>query len=342
MAAPTEGVDDIYQDVEFYSDLSNFATDAWDYLGAPLEPVAELLYARAVSNLDTNEIVRLIDDPQSSTPVLPTAFDHFATSHVGRISQRCATASQPQFRYPPPSMGSQHAWTYNQTLAESSKCPQDDNLQTQRAALSTENNSTCALELAPDGIEQLYGPGSGSQDLTTQNWVDSAYATGDRVQPSSRAQTAEPWQPLQHPEDALRSIEQPALVQSQPQLQWQLPSTRQIARPQSEPSTTLSRLTCDYPGCKYTSTKRDDVRHHKRRHTPKEDLPHPCPVCALRFLHPREVRRHLPTHGLGIRHYCQFSHCQQSFGRRDHLLRHTRNKHAADSVVQSSETLSQI
>lgn len=97
----------------------------------------------------------------------------------------------------------------------------------------------------------------------------------------------------------------------------------------------LGSIRCNYTGCTFRRGRREALRHHQRSHIPMAERPYPCPNCPMRFLYPREVGRHLTTHGIGARHYCPHDRCRyatEGFGRRDHLVRHVRAKHIARSV----------
>lgn len=159
-------------------------------------------------------------------------------------------------------------------------------------------------------------------DTPVERWVAETYTTGQRAYPGtlppppSSYLSSPSWQHQNH------RIPNPGQIQAQ--------STR--TRSNSNQSSSSRRsYRCRHPGCRYSSSSSNDLRHHRRYHTPMEERPHPCPNCTRRFTTPREVERHQSTHGLGARYYCPYAGCRYSvrgFGRQDNLDRHLRQVHS--------------
>lgn len=108
-------------------------------------------------------------------------------------------------------------------------------------------------------------------------------------------------------------------------------SPRAKSEPRSGPGHRPHR--CDHTGCSVSCATLTDLRHHRRCHTPMHRRPHGCPRCPRRFLYPRELARHMPTHGSEYslqRFICPDAECSyaiRGFLRRDHLIRHVRARH---------------
>lgn len=99
----------------------------------------------------------------------------------------------------------------------------------------------------------------------------------------------------------------------------------------------ISKYRC--PACHSGFDTKPDLKHHLRSHTPEEQRPHKCDTCGKRFWYPKDVTRHSVVH-LPNDFFCPVPSCKHSakgFSRQDHLDRHIRTKHAADSVLQSSQ-----
>ena len=187
--------------------------------------------------------------------------------------------------------------------------------------------------LTAAAISQLAGKSSPARDTNTQLWIPQPYTVGDRsqhtfsssMQPSTQQVYPQQILPLPtEPFDVERSHSQP---------------NESVPKPKSDCPSPSGSLKCEYPGCRFTYTKRDELRHHLRYHLPMVDRPYPCPQCHQRFLYPREVERHLSTHGLGRCHCCPILRCVRAvrgFGRQDHLQRHMRKKHGANPIEQDS------
>ncbi|XP_013404641.1 PR domain zinc finger protein 10 isoform X2 [Lingula anatina] len=65
---------------------------------------------------------------------------------------------------------------------------------------------------------------------------------------------------------------------------------------------------------------------------------HPCPHCEKRFYTPKDVKRHVVTHTKARDFLCQY--CPQSFGRRDHLVRHITAAHSDGTPGAKPKTVS--
>ena len=196
-------------------------------------------------------------------------------------------------------------------------------------------NAAISSPLTEDAVKLHDSCTLNFSEIEMSEWINDTYATGHKVQASSPLQLDDDVWPHQHADISTLPFRHHALMESQS------PSTLSEARTEDDASTSLTPLSCDYDGCNYSCAKRETLRHHQRCHIPMEDRPYSCPSCSQRFLYPREVRRHLSTHGLGLRHYCPFTGCRYAmngFGRRDHLQRHLRKKHPAGSGRQNLDT----
>lgn len=58
----------------------------------------------------------------------------------------------------------------------------------------------------------------------------------------------------------------------------------------------LNAFVCTYPGCDAVFDRQCDLAHHERVHMPYYLRPHGCDLCEKRFLHPKDLRRHMKTH----------------------------------------------
>lgn len=83
--------------------------------------------------------------------------------------------------------------------------------------------------------------------------------------------------------------------------------------------------------CGKTCDSRESIMHHLKVHTGSRTLrgpserKFPCDRCDRSFFTKKDVKRHLVVH-TGKRDFlCQ--HCPQRFGRKDHLVRHTKKSH---------------
>lgn len=319
-AMPTEGTD--YQDSEFFDELSAYATAAWNYVAPSLEPLADLLYKRAVSNHTSFD---QIDGVPSTTTTVSVE----AHRDISQAGQDCLfqlqAISQSSLGYPPPDGIHQEPYIYPQT----SEIPSED----------TSLQGLTAGIMAPLDAQSM-----AFSDVAMQNWIDSSYTPGQRVQPIPTFVASWPEMRL-YPQFQLLRTTQPGPTQVVRPQSLEPVAGRQTMRPQNDSQSGHGRLICGHDGCSHTSLTNEGLRHHRRYHMPMELRPHPCPYCHQRFLCPREVERHLPTHGLGRHFYCNVSSClyaTKGFGRRDHLTRHVRSKHAADSVLQNTETSSSL
>ncbi|KFM80436.1 Zinc finger protein PLAGL1, partial [Stegodyphus mimosarum] len=90
---------------------------------------------------------------------------------------------------------------------------------------------------------------------------------------------------------------------------------------------------------------RDGIMHHLKVHTGSRTLrgpserKFPCDRCDRSFFTKKDVKRHLVVH-TGKRDFvCQF--CPQRFGRKDHLVRHTKKSHVvnANNNSPTNETM---
>lgn len=89
--------------------------------------------------------------------------------------------------------------------------------------------------------------------------------------------------------------------------------------------------------CGKALADREAIMHHLKVHTGARTLrgpserKFPCNQCDRLFFTKKDVKRHLVVH-TGKRDFvCQF--CPQRFGRKDHLVRHTKKSHIGNSNV---------
>lgn len=99
-----------------------------------------------------------------------------------------------------------------------------------------------------------------------------------------------------------------------------LPSTPSRSRDSSVASSAGGSHICDHCNKRYSTKSK--LNHHARCHTPYHLRPHVCDFCTKRFLYRKDLTRHNlnATHS---EHQYHCSTCQRSFGRADHLSRHT-------------------
>ena len=93
---------------------------------------------------------------------------------------------------------------------------------------------------------------------------------------------------------------------------------------------TLSKYRAQMP--RSATMANSTLSRHQKTHSDDSQRPHKCSICAKGFLYPKDVARHEKTHdGSASPHSqlrCPVPGCTStSFGRRDNLLRHLRNKH---------------
>lgn len=293
MAFPMDGTDESYHDWAFVDDFTTFATGAWD------------------SVLD-----------------MPTTTDQLGIQSNLDGAVPSPGTLQGMYHYPSPASANNQAYIYPEGMADMSTVGQYDLTQAMSNLLQHQYAGGRQPDLCPLNVMQL-DQAVPRTDVVVQDWVNGAYALGDRNQTSPVQQVLFHWQPNQ----------QTAQVNApQTTLPTPLPVVTQSPHPPTgQPSTSTASvgyLRCDHPNCDYTCTRRCDMTHHRRCHLPPHRRPHVCVVCSRRFLFPRELRRHMAAHGVGARHLCPHSLCRyasRGFGRSDHLMRHLRNCHAASS-----------
>lgn len=302
-AMPAEGANDAYNDSEFFEDLSGMVTDAWDYIEPPLEAVSELLYARAVSPIGSGTAGWQLGLAPSATAPLPSVYPDTALGDPHLQIQ----LQTPQLQYPSPSVAQRQLPAYPDYVAiapmPSVARPPLQYDNIPPLAEQTQDHPGAVLELSTQAVDILDTQPSPHQAFATADWLDNTYTTGDRVQPSRSGR----------------------------------------ARQRRQPRTTPGLIRCNRAGCAHTCDTMADLRHHQRYHAPNGQRRHPCPQCYRRFVSPREVTRHLVSHGVGPRHLCPHEGCPfatQGFGRRDHMLRHISSRHRTDSVISTSGTTS--
>lgn len=58
----------------------------------------------------------------------------------------------------------------------------------------------------------------------------------------------------------------------------------------------IKAFVCTHAGCDAVFDRQCDLAHHERVHLPYHLRPHGCDSCEKRFLHPKDLRRHMKTH----------------------------------------------
>jgi hypothetical protein len=256
---------------------------------------------------------------------LPTTADGFVVvDNLYNLDGAVASPGTPRgvFQYPSPSPMDIQPYVYPPNIMGPTMIQQNNQMQTPLP------DSDRMPDLTALNVMQLDEP-QPQQDVAMQSWVDGTYAAGYRNQaPHSHQASA----------DRPTGQEQPhnntMLASQRLTLLGQYQQPRQTTSQPPTSTASLGYLQCDHPGCRTTCPTRGALNHHIRYHTPADRRPHQCSLCPQRFLHPREVRRHMSTHGIGPRHLCPIPRCPwaiRGFGRRDHLLRHLRRFHVTPS-----------
>ncbi|ORZ03771.1 hypothetical protein BCR43DRAFT_483934 [Syncephalastrum racemosum] len=91
-----------------------------------------------------------------------------------------------------------------------------------------------------------------------------------------------------------------------------------------EPTTTVKRHKCTWPGCPKSFSRPSDTARHYRTHT--NDRPFACliPWCGKRFIQRSALTVHSRTHSGERPHVCEFRDCGKSFSDSSSLARHRR------------------
>lgn len=299
MALPTDGTEEAYPDEGVLDDLAGLAMNLWDYV---------------------------ID--------LPLTADQYTV--LGNVDGAVASPATPQgvFQYPSPNPNNLYPYVYPPAVMDLNEVQHNTQLQSQLQTPEEQMQASTGRrpDLCAMNVMQMDEHHAQMTDIV-QDWVDDAYATGCRNQTGGFQQTPLPRQIAPHPSPVDHMHATPSSVVPTQAQQPYIPTGQP-----SISSASVGYLTCDEPGCSYTCQRRCDMSHHLRYHVPAHRRPHHCPLCHRRFLYPREVRRHMPTHGIGTRHCCPIPRCPyatRGFGRRDHLLRHLRNRHATPSQTET-------
>lgn len=88
---------------------------------------------------------------------------------------------------------------------------------------------------------------------------------------------------------------------------------------------------CPSEGCSRSFESKSDMDHHERYHRPHARK-HPCTLCNKAFHFPKDLKRHLKTHGQERHLFCTTIGCQYNkvgFKREDHRKRHMQSVHGA-------------
>ena len=116
------------------------------------------------------------------------------------------------------------------------------------------------------------------------------------------------------------------------------PPTSQQSFPLSSGSQTRGPYFCRLPengkkGCNTRYDKPSERNKHEKYHMSYEDREHVCDVegCGLRFVLPKDLRRHIKGANKLERPYA-CGQCDYLSTRNDHLLRHIRAKHAVATL----------
>ena len=325
-------MDNIYNDSSFLDDLQDFSTNDWSYTAPLLEYTTESIYSRTVRQPSYGIPSGLIENAQSAPPAIHRQVPRSTASNEWNASDSMQRPPERQLRYSSPGVALSPHYRYTREGSEilngvGCKAPKAHSEDSSSHTPHTNGLTTGAVSQLQENVME-------TQANAMQSWIAEAYLAGQRVQPSNQSQAGTSRSQQGAPTPLFSTS---FFGQAQFERQYAM-SQQHIERAtslQSDTRTTIGNLSCDHPGCDHTCTSSDDLKHHRRCHIPTEQRPHPCPYCTQRFLYPREVERHLPTHGLGLRYYCKHSSCPyatRGFGRQDHLTRHVRTKHVADSV----------
>ncbi|KAJ3096169.1 hypothetical protein HDU97_006175 [Phlyctochytrium planicorne] len=99
----------------------------------------------------------------------------------------------------------------------------------------------------------------------------------------------------------------------------------------SDVETNGTALTCAWPGCERTFTKKAHLKSHAVSHGNTKDT-YECDVCGTAFRRRHDLNRHFRTRHLTLRPYhCIF--CDASFSRTDALRKHLRFEARRGHVV---------
>lgn len=269
---------------------------------------------------------------------LPTTVDGFVV--VNNLDGAVASPGTPQgaFQYPSPHPTNMQPYVYPQGVV-GQLFHHNNQMQTLLPNPANQLDPERMPDLTVWNVMQLNEP-QPQQDVAVQSWVDDSYATGYRNQ-SPQFQQA--------PADMQSGQEQSHnnTMRANTRTTTNTTQTQQPSQTTNQPTAStasLGYLQCDHPGCRQTFSSRGELNHHIRCHIPEDERPHQCLICPRRFLYPREVRRHMATHGIGPRYHCPVPRCRlaiRTFARRDHLLRHIRRFHSTpgqpgvESILQS-------
>jgi len=291
--------DGVGPDPDIFDELGGYATGQWQYGLPPLEPFASFLHASVAAN---NLALGRSTADIPATPVADLSL--------------CSVQLPPTPLHSTELVQNSHsAFDVGSILPQTYAVPQPTRL------VGFEGYTT---PIHAGRVAWNASPGAPS-DFAEPYWVDE-------MQQITRSVSApqQLW-PEYHPLQTLQSIAIESPEQHAGQLQAHGASTASASIPSSGRNTS-ARYRCDHIGCNHVSRTSADRRHHRRYHTPASQRPHGCPLCTSRFLTPREVQRHLVTHGVGDRYYCAILSCPyatKGFGRKDHLTRHVRSRHGA-------------
>ena len=259
---------------------------------------------------------------------LPSVADQFAAQDNLDGAVASPGTARRMYHYPSPNPTMNQPYIYPPGAMDLSMLENNNEVQALNIAQRDENTLGRMPDLCPLNVLQLDQP-LALRGNVIQNWVNDTYAVGVRNQTCFGQGF-----PTQLPEGQRHAQFNPTPAQIS------TPSPAPISNPHqpvihpNASDASLGYLTCDYPGCDYVAIRRCDISHHERCHLPAHRRPHRCALCHRRFLYPRELRRHMASHGVGIRYMCPVPRCRyatRGFGRRDHLLRHLRNSHATAS-----------
>lgn len=92
--------------------------------------------------------------------------------------------------------------------------------------------------------------------------------------------------------------------------------------------------------CSKTHPSENELNKHMRREHDGKEHPYKCQYedCALSFVYPKDLQRHIDSVHLGHRFLCRINECQSILSREDNRRRHERQKHGLTHVMSRSSS----
>ncbi|KAF2163982.1 hypothetical protein M409DRAFT_57084 [Zasmidium cellare ATCC 36951] len=109
----------------------------------------------------------------------------------------------------------------------------------------------------------------------------------------------------------------------------QTPSNNKKGKKKASARSGLSTGTFLCETCGKAHDSKSERDHHARNHDPSKRTKL-CSICSKPFLFDKDVKRHMKTHEKERHIFCNYIDCpfrHKGFKRRDHLVRHVRQKH---------------